>query len=102
MESFYRREKSGQRRASGIQAGKRMALPAGRLDPMDRRQAPGERRGAAAMTKILIIDDSELVVGLIKDYLATHGFQVLIAMDANQGYQMAVENLPDLIILDVQ
>jgi len=54
------------------------------------------------MNKILVIDDSELVSRLLKESLVTSGYEVALAMDANQGYAAAVEFHPDLILLDVQ
>jgi len=54
------------------------------------------------MSRILIIDDSELVSGLLKEALTEAGYQAAIALDANQGYATALEFHPDLILLDVQ
>jgi CheY-like chemotaxis protein len=54
------------------------------------------------MKKILIIDDSELVSKLLKEALTEAGYETASAADANQGYETALEFLPDLILLDVQ
>lgn len=54
------------------------------------------------MSRILVIDDNELIARMLHDALTEHGYVVYNALDANQGYAAAVEHIPDLIILDVQ
>ena len=54
------------------------------------------------MSKILVIDDSELVSKLLREGLTEAGFEVALAADANQGYAAAIEFQPDLMLLDVQ
>ena len=54
------------------------------------------------MSRILVIDDSELVNNLLKEELTQAGYEVAQAMDANQGYAAALEFRPDLVLLDVQ
>jgi DNA-binding response OmpR family regulator len=54
------------------------------------------------MTRILVIDDHELVGKLLEESLKAEGFEVAVALDANSGYATAIEFLPDLILLDVQ
>ena len=54
------------------------------------------------MDKILVIDDSDLVSRLLSEFLTSHGFEVALAADANQGYEKAIEFMPNLILLDVQ
>ena len=51
---------------------------------------------------ILIIDDSKLVHNHLKPPLESEGYRVLQAFDGKQGVEIAIENLPDLIILDVE
>ena len=51
---------------------------------------------------ILIIDDSKLVHNHLKPPLESEGYKVLQAFDGKQGVEIAMENLPDLIILDVE
>lgn len=52
--------------------------------------------------KILIIDDDESTHEVLGRYLRLSGFQVLNAYDGAKGLQVAGENKPDLILLDVQ
>jgi CheY-like chemotaxis protein len=54
------------------------------------------------MSKILVIDDNELVSLMLKEHLAQEGYEVALAADANRGYAEAIEFVPDLILLDVQ
>lgn len=55
----------------------------------------------ATPRKILIIDDSQLVVMMLHDGLRQNGFEVLIASDGDEGLQMLKHESPDLIILDM-
>lgn len=52
------------------------------------------------MSKILIIDDEEDLVALLKDSLESRGHVVSVAYDGDNGLKMAHEQ-PDLIILDI-
>ena len=53
------------------------------------------------MTRILIIDDSDLVSRLLHEAMTEAGYEAAVASDANQGNQVALEFQPDLILLDV-
>lgn len=52
-------------------------------------------------TRILIVDDEEDVVRPVAFRLGVEGFDVLIEPDGELGYQTAISELPDLILLDV-
>jgi len=54
------------------------------------------------MSRILVIDDSELIVQLLEEFLVSHGYEVVIARDATAGYEAAISQAPDLILLDVK
>lgn len=51
--------------------------------------------------KVLIIDDEEHIVELIKYNLETNGFQTFEAFNGVDGLKMAKEENPDLILLDL-
>ena len=53
------------------------------------------------MARILIIDDSKLILHVAKTILNKQGHQVLLAEDGNIGLQTAVTEHPDLILLDL-
>ena len=53
------------------------------------------------MAKILVIDDSRVVVYMAKTILSKQGFQVLLAQDGEAGLQTAMSEHPDLILLDL-
>ena len=52
--------------------------------------------------KILIIEDDDSMRGLEKKLLQAHGYEVLEASDAKEGTAIAVENQPDLILMDIR
>ena len=54
------------------------------------------------MKKILVIEDNETNLYLIKFILQHHDFQVLEARNGASGIELAARELPDLILLDIQ
>jgi len=52
-------------------------------------------------SKILIIDDDNVLVKMLKIRLEANGYDVIVANDGEQGMNMWKEEKPDLIILDV-
>ena len=53
------------------------------------------------MTKILIIEDIPDNVEVVRRALSATGYELIHAPDAETGLQMAVSQLPDLILLDL-
>jgi two-component system cell cycle response regulator DivK len=53
------------------------------------------------MPKILVIEDNPDSAELEKRVLAARGFDVLAAADAETGLQLAVDEQPDAIVLDL-
>lgn len=53
------------------------------------------------VVKILIVDDEESIVTLLKYNLEQAGFQVVTAMDGEEAINKVVEENPDLVVLDV-
>lgn len=52
--------------------------------------------------KILIVEDNPMNRRLIRDVLKYYGYEVLEAADGKEGVSMAMEHLPDLILMDIQ
>lgn len=50
---------------------------------------------------ILVIDDNEGLVTLVKRYLVEHAYRVVPAANSLEGLRLAQELLPDAIVLDV-
>ncbi|HLD30200.1 MAG TPA: response regulator [bacterium] len=50
---------------------------------------------------ILIIDDASELVSGIRSALETFGFRIFTASDGREGIRKAIEELPDLILLDI-
>jgi diguanylate cyclase (GGDEF)-like protein len=53
------------------------------------------------MSIILVIDDSRLIAHVAKNILSKQGYEVLLAQDGETGFDMAKDNKPDLILLDL-
>ncbi len=52
--------------------------------------------------KILLVDDSDVVAGIVTDTLSEAGFDVIRAVNGIEGIIMAYNEIPDLIITDVE
>ena len=53
------------------------------------------------MTKILVIDDDVAINELIKINLELQGYQVIQAYNGTEGFALAKQEMPDIVILDV-
>ncbi|EUJ25573.1 putative two-component response phosphate regulator [Listeria floridensis FSL S10-1187] len=53
------------------------------------------------MTKILVVDDELSISTLLKFNIEKAGYDVITAEDGEQGYELAVTEKPDLIVLDL-
>ncbi|NYE63449.1 DNA-binding response OmpR family regulator [Duganella sp. 1224] len=53
-------------------------------------------------SKILIVDDSAFEQRMLTDLLSELPYKVSVAFNGLQGYQLALANRPDLILLDVR
>lgn len=53
------------------------------------------------MTKILIIDDEELIRKMLKKVLEQNGYEVLDAFNGIQGIDLYKEHKPDIVITDL-
>ncbi|HEX8311983.1 MAG TPA: response regulator [Chthoniobacteraceae bacterium] len=53
------------------------------------------------MKKVLIVEDNEMNRDMLSRRLARRGFEVLIAVDGEQGIAEAVRHQPHLIIMDM-
>ena len=51
---------------------------------------------------ILVVEDDELNLKLVRTLLQVSKFNVLEAMDAEKGIRLAREQHPDLILMDIQ
>jgi two-component system alkaline phosphatase synthesis response regulator PhoP len=51
--------------------------------------------------RILVVDDERLIVAMIKDLLEINQYEVLTALDGEEGLNRARSAQPDLIILDI-
>ena len=53
------------------------------------------------MAKILVVEDNEMNRDLLMRRLARKGYQVVVAVDGEQGIAMAKSESPDLILMDM-
>ena len=53
------------------------------------------------MTKILLVEDNEMNRDMLSRRLERRGYEVVIAVDGQQGVAMAQAEAPDLILMDM-
>lgn len=80
--------------------------PALRADTIERLKITGKFKAIKPNGKnrqtILLIEDTQEVVMLIKDYLELAGYNVVTAEDGIEGMTQARHSKPDLILMDLQ
>ncbi len=54
------------------------------------------------MKKILVVEDNETNLYLIRFILEKNGYEVIEAVEGAVGVELAVKEKPDLIIMDIQ
>lgn len=52
--------------------------------------------------RVLVVDDSDLIRGVLADFLGEKGHTVVTAADGLEGFLAAYKHIPDLIISDVE
>jgi type IV pilus assembly protein PilB len=57
--------------------------------------------GSTGRRRILIVEDSPTIVSVIQYFLELEGFDVMVAGDGRTGLHMALEQIPDVIVSDV-
>ena len=63
----------------------------------DKQVRPAERP-----PRILVVDDDRRVLELLDLALSAHGFQVVTALDGEDAIRQALDQRPDLVVLDVR
>ena len=53
------------------------------------------------MATILIVEDNEMNRDMLSRRLKRRGFEILIAVDGQEGVDLATEHKPDLILMDM-
>jgi len=53
------------------------------------------------MAKVLLVEDNEMNRDMLSRRLARRGFDVLMAVNGQQGVDMAKAEMPDLILMDM-
>jgi len=51
--------------------------------------------------KIIIIEDEQILLNLLKERLTEEGYEVITAIDGQEGLEKIKQKKPDLILLDI-
>ena len=54
------------------------------------------------MKRVLVVEDTEDNRQIIRDLLTSAGYEMIEAINGEQGVAMAAEHRPDLILMDIQ
>ncbi len=54
------------------------------------------------MSLVLIIEDNEKNMKLVRDILQAKGYETAEAVNAEDGIKLAFERVPDLVLMDIQ
>jgi two-component system cell cycle response regulator DivK len=58
--------------------------------------------GEGTLSTILIVEDNEKNMKLVRDILRHQGHQTLEAVTGEEGVRLALEHRPDLVLMDIQ
>jgi len=53
------------------------------------------------MKKILLVEDEEIMIGLLQKKLTNEGYEISVARDGEEGLKAMREVRPDLVLLDI-
>lgn len=59
------------------------------------------QEGRVVMKKVLIVEDEQSIVKLLSYNLENEGFQIDVAMDGQEGFELGAQGSYDMIILDL-
>lgn len=59
------------------------------------------RLNARGGMRVLVVDDSQTIVAVLRRMLQQNGYLVLEALDAEKGIEVALAERPDLVFLDI-
>ena len=54
------------------------------------------------MSLVLIVEDNEKNMKLVRDILQAKGYETMEAGTAEEGIKLALERIPDLVLMDIQ
>jgi len=66
-----------------------------------RQEEKVERSEAQRRAKILVVEDEPAMVAGLRDNFEFEGYEVITAQDGIEGLERALEESPDLVVLDV-
>ena len=62
---------------------------------------PNQKSDEKRKGTILLVEDTDIIVSLVKDYLTYKGYEVIVAYNGREGIYFAKDKRPDLILMDV-
>jgi PAS domain S-box-containing protein len=78
-------------------------MSASRITGTTGRSTPTTTRTTSSKKQtILLIEDTEMVIMTVRDYLEFDGYRVEVARDGQEGIALANQIHPDLILMDIQ
>lgn len=62
---------------------------------------PADMGHGGTMTKVLLVEDNDMNRDMLSRRLARRGFDVVCAVDGQQGIELARSDRPDIILMDL-
>jgi two-component system cell cycle response regulator DivK len=90
------------RSASRAEAENRVSILNRECNYSDDPTGTGADRGSASRKQILIVEDNDLNLILLNDFLEFHGYETLKTGHGREAIKLTQDNKPDLILMDIQ
>jgi CheY-like chemotaxis protein len=71
------------------------------MHPQSRPVPFSDQTHAPVRATLLIVDDESAILHMLRDILEDEGYAVLMAQDGQEGFDLALEHYPNLILTDL-
>ncbi|MBN2407997.1 MAG: response regulator [Elusimicrobia bacterium] len=71
------------------------------MDKMTEEKMPDQKKESAGV-RILVADDEEIILELVRDTLESQGYEVIVAHDGREALEQIYAHKPDVLLLDVK
>jgi signal transduction histidine kinase/CheY-like chemotaxis protein len=72
------------------------------INEISKSDSVSENHSTIALSKILIVEDNEVNIIGVSEYLRANSFEIIVAHNGREGIDKVIAERPDLVLMDVQ